>query len=194
MLKSMMAGMILVGAALASPAMAAGNDKGFLGSNTLRLGAGIGQNYVESTYQGLPFDEHATALEVFAGYEFNRWFALEGGYLNGGDATQDFNNGAVRIESSGVYATALGSLPITDTFGVYGRVGVIKWDAELRDTIDGEVFFKRKRDGQDPIFGIGLAATVEGALARLEYRYADLDFAESRIISFSIVWQLPLGR
>ena len=193
MLKSM-AGIVLVGAVLASPAMAAGNDQGFLGSNTLRLGAGIAQHYVESTYNNLPFDEHAIALEVFAGYEFNRWFALEGGYLNGGDATEDFFDGAVRLESSAVYATALGSLPITDALSVYARAGVIKWDAEVRETLDQQVIFKRRRDGNDPLYGVGLAATVEGALLRLEYRYADLDFAESRIIGLSIVWQLPLGR
>jgi len=192
MLKSM--GIVLIGAALASPVIAAGNDEGFLGSNTLRLGVGIAQNYVETTYNALPFDEHGTALEVFAGYEFNRWFALEGGYLNGGDATEDFFDGAIRLESSGVYATALGSLPITDALSVYGRAGVIKWDAEVRETVDQQVSFKLKRDGKDPIFGVGLAATVEGALVRLEYRYADFDFAESRIIGLSIVWQLPLGR
>jgi hypothetical protein len=61
-------------------------------------------------------------------------------------------------------------------------------------TQDGVQFFNVKKDGSDPIFGIGAAAEVEGAQVRLEYRMAELDDTDYNLVSLSVVWRIPLSR
>ena len=193
MLKSVLGAAVLA-ASLVSPVMAAGDGQGFFGSNMLRLGGGIGLNFVSDDIPGFSFDERATALEAFAGYEFNRWFAIEGGYLNGGDASMDFFDGAFRVETDGFYATALGSIPLTDTLSVYGRAGIIDWETKATDTLNSQVVSQGKDDGSDPLLGAGLAAELDNALVRLEYRMTDVNDIKMRLISLAVVWRIPLSR
>ena len=195
MLKSVL-GFMAAGALLASPVMAA-DQEGFFGSNSLRLGFGFGFSNIQNDnidpVNG-SFDERGTAVEGFVGYEFNRWLAVEAGYINGGNPAKEFVDGADRLEVKGFYGTVVGSLPVTDVLSFYGRAGLFTWDAEATLSQDGVIFARGKDDGSDPIFGVGAAAEFEGAQIRLEYRLAELDDTDFNVVSLSVVWRIPLSR
>lgn len=72
--------------------------------------------------------------KVFGGYQFNKNFALEGGYFNLGQfgfSTTTTPAGTLTgdIRLKGLNLDAVGTLPITDKFSVLGRLGVTNTQA-----------------------------------------------------------------
>ena len=70
------------------------------------------------------------AFKSFGGYEFNRYFALEGGYFNLGRfgfRADTLPAGSLHgdIKIQGANFDAVGSLPIGDKFSLFARAGVI---------------------------------------------------------------------
>lgn len=85
-------------------------------------------------------DDRDTGYKLYGGYQFNRNFALEGGYFDlgkfGFTATTvpaGTLNGNIRLR--GFNLDAVGILPITEKFSALGRVGVNY--AEARDHFSG---------------------------------------------------------
>jgi OOP family OmpA-OmpF porin len=85
-------------------------------------------------------DDTDTGYKLFAGYKFNRNFALEGGYFDlgrfGFTATTvpaGTLNGSIKL--SGINLDAVGILPINERFSAFGRVGVNY--AEASDSFSG---------------------------------------------------------
>ncbi len=85
-------------------------------------------------------DNRDTGGKIFGGYQFNRYFAVEGGYFDLGKFGFTANtvpigtlNGDIKIK--GVNLDLVGMLPITEKFSAFGRVGVTR--AEARDTFTG---------------------------------------------------------
>ncbi|OIN91049.1 MAG: flagellar motor protein MotB [Comamonadaceae bacterium CG1_02_60_18] len=72
--------------------------------------------------------------KVFGGYQFNKNFALEGGYFNLGQfgfstTTRPAGTLAGDIRLKGLNLDAVGTLPITEKFSVFGRLGVTNTQA-----------------------------------------------------------------
>ena len=78
-----------------------------------------------------------TGGKIFGGYQFNRYFAVEGGYFDLGKFGFTANTVPIGtltgdIKIKGVNLDLLGMLPISEKFSAFGRVGVTR--AEARDT------------------------------------------------------------
>lgn len=167
---------------LSSTAAAQENESAF------RFGIGAGKVTIEADDVDLKGD--AWGWEIFAGYEFNKYVAVEVAYLDGGTADDEIAEGVkVVADTYGYSASVLGSLPVTDSFSIYARAGYLKWKADESLRVDGETVLADKVDGGDPMFGIGLAGLFEGAWVRLEYRIADLDDTDLSMIGASIAWR-----
>ena len=84
--------------------------------------------------------DRSTGLKLYGGYQFNRNFALEGGYFDLGKFGYTANTipagtlGAT-IKLKGFNLDAVGILPITDRFSALGRVGLNY--AQARDYFAG---------------------------------------------------------
>ena len=81
-----------------------------------------------------------TGGKIFGGYQFNRYFAVEGGYFDLGKFGFTANTVPIGtltgdIKIKGVNLDLVGMLPITDKFSAFGRLGVTR--AEARDTFTG---------------------------------------------------------
>lgn len=155
--------------------------------NHFRFGIGAGKATIEVDNSDLKGS--ATAWEVFGGFDLNQYVAFEAGYIDGGSADDRFLNGVVRADTTAIGASIIGSMPIGDTFSVYGRAGYLQWESEQTFSVDGLTLDAADVDGNDPYFGAGLAAVVDGSLVRLEYRIADLDDTDLSLISLAIVWR-----
>jgi len=83
------------------------------------LNLGIGMPNLK-TPNGVDKDSQAVA-GIVAGYKFNPYFAVEGQYTGIGKVTDDVN-GSVKADALSL--TAVGVLPLNDTFDVYGKLGV----------------------------------------------------------------------
>lgn len=134
-------------AVIASP-FALADDTGWYGGvNVGRSTAKIDDARITSNLLGgglaagsISNDDRDTGYKLFGGYQFNRYFALEGGYFDLGKFGFSANttpagtlNGTIRLK--GVNLDAVGIVPITEKFSAFGRVGVNY--AEARDTFSG---------------------------------------------------------
>ncbi|WP_306600345.1 OmpA family protein [Geothrix sp. 21YS21S-2] len=162
----------LLALALAGGSFAAAQDPGwYLGANVGQARSRIDNGQITSSLLGAGFTttgfrEHERDLgyKVFAGYAFNRYFALEGGYFNLGKF--DFRADTLppgtldgRLKAQGASLDGVVSLPFTDKFSAFGRLGVNY--ASVKDSFDGTgaVAITRPRLGKDRAnytFGGGL--------------------------------------
>ena len=135
---------LVMGAVLGAAAFGANaQDKGFY------AGAGVGQSIVDEG----AYDDDDTAFSAFGGYQFNRWFGLEGGYVDFGEIESNARSNATSLEGDSVYLTAVGTIPVTDKFSIYGKAGVHRWNLDnqipaLTGTADDS--------DTDPTYGVGV--------------------------------------
>jgi len=126
-------------------------------------------------------------FKAFGGYQFTKYFALEGGYtqLNtfkaSGHGATAATGALYQTQKNNLWSlAAVGTVPVTKSVSVFGKLGVNNWksittsnvinintkDFTRRDTIDR---------GYDPYYGVGISyALLEGVDLRGEYERYDL--------------------
>jgi len=74
-------------------------------------------------------DGNSNQWRLQGGYRFNQYFAVEGGYIDFGEAKYkaDYNGGSSQgsLKAGGADVAALLSLPLSDSFSVFGKAGVV---------------------------------------------------------------------
>ena len=126
----------LVGLAAMNSQSAVAFDSGWYGGLGVGLsqaniaGARVGGNLLGSglTVNSISEDDKDLGYKVFGGLKLNRNFALEAGYFNLGEfgytaTTTPAGTSTGNIKISGFNLDALGILPFTDQFSLFGRVG-----------------------------------------------------------------------
>ena len=86
-----------------------------------------------ATFSVIDKDKRSTGAKLLAGFSFNRYFAVEGGYavLGKTSANMDFRNGLASVgtfnmayKMRATYVDAVGLFPVNDNWSLIGRVGV----------------------------------------------------------------------
>ena len=158
-------------AVLASPCALAANPGWYGGANVGQSAATIDDPRITATLLGQGFtgvsiadDDRDTGFKVFAGYQVNRYFAIEGGYVNLGEfgytaTTVPAGTLTGNIKLQGVNLDVLGFVPFTEKFSAFARVGAIYAEAKDTFTSTGAVIVTNpspsKRDTNYK-FGVGL--------------------------------------
>jgi OOP family OmpA-OmpF porin len=127
----------LVGCAVLNSQFAVADDAGWIGGVSVgQSKARIDDPQIISQLQGGGFATTSlndvnrdTAFKIFGGYQFNQYFALEGGYFDLGKfgyaATTSPTgglNGSIQIK--GLNVDAVGILPFEGKFSIFGRLGL----------------------------------------------------------------------
>ena len=173
MKKSIWAVLVVVSCAVGTSAQA--QDKGAY------FGGGIFQSDAKDWCNGVvgSCDDNDTSWRVFGGYQINKWFGVELGYADLGNVSASgtfagtpftANASATTIELVGV-----GTFPINEQFGVFGKLGAHRWDLDVSTTVAGTPF-SRSGTGTDLTYGVGLQVNItKNISARLEWqRYNDV--------------------
>lgn len=133
---------------------------------------------------GLNVDNTDTSYSIGAGYKFNNYIAIEGGYLKLGTASIG-TSGTVTgtyygnpysatgtlsasSEVDGYYLGPVLSLPVGDKFEAYARAGVYFWNANSKMSATGTLTYAgttytggttatTSDNGNDAYYGIGAA-------------------------------------
>lgn len=167
------------------------------------IGAGAGQSKANdaggcSDLNGLflpGFDctsnDTSTGWKLFAGYQFNRNLALEGGYVDLGNfkisASGNFagpplppgpGTASGSDKASGFNLDAVGTLPISEEFGLIGRIGLFAWTLDASATASQtnavptlSVTNSDKPSGTSLDYGVGVKYDFNGvAGVRAEYQ------------------------
>lgn len=173
MSKNKMLSRALLAAVLGVSALSAqAADKGFY------AGAGVGQSFVDEQ----AYDDEDTAFSVFGGYQFNKYFALEGGYADFGKIEPEL--AGPDLEADSFYLTAVGSVPITEKFSAYAKAGFHRWNID--DAIPG-LTGTDDDSGTDPTYGVGVQyrftdrVAMRGEYSRFEMEDLDQDLAQLQV-------------
>ena len=98
------------------------------------IGSSVGNAKLDDTFNGFDLDTSSNAFRVVAGWQFNNYFSLEGGYNQFGAFEQRFDNGGVPIDVSlqadGFTLGATGLFPLGKDFSLFGRAGAFFWDGD----------------------------------------------------------------
>jgi OOP family OmpA-OmpF porin len=167
-------------AAIASPFAAADDTGWYGGANIGQSRAKIDDGRITRGLLGGGFatssiadDDRDTGYKLFGGYQFNRNFALEGGYFDLGKfgyTATTVPNGTLsgNIKVRGLNLDLVGILPITEKFSAFGRGGLNY--AQARDSFAGTGSVNvsgpnpSKRDANYK-FGLGLQYAFTESLA-----------------------------
>ena len=185
---------------------AAAQDSGwYIGANAGESRAKIDERRIVGGLQEAGFnttsftkDEGHFGFKAFGGYQFNRFIALEGGYVDLGNFKFDAVTAppgtlAGEIKIRGVDLDLVGFIPFTNRFSAFGRIGAI--GAEARDTFAATgavaVLEPRRREREANYkFGVGLQLKLTDAFVmRAEaerYRVGDAVGRNGDIDLFSL--------
>ena len=128
--------------------------------------------YVSGSYgayksHGGEFEDENDLLGAAVGYQFNPFFALEAEYIDFGNFGEDDVEGKLK----GFGLSAVGRLPLTDSFGVYGKAGAFASAFDVDAFNESETY-----DEVSPFVGAGVDFRVTPALtAFAEYNRYNVD-------------------
>lgn len=171
---------LVVLAAIASPCLMAQDSGWYIGGNVGQSRAKIDDPRIIKSLTGSGYtvtsiidDDRKTGSKWFAGYQINKYFALEGGYFDlrkFGFVAATLPSGTLTgdIKLTGYNLDLVGTVPLTDRFSAFARVGAN--NAEATDHFVGTGFVNvinpnpRKRD-TNVKYGVGLQYAFNDALA-----------------------------
>ena len=171
----------------AGPALAQRNDRrddDRAGRNLqgFYLGGGVGDfssavdeinNLDDIDDVGIDFSDGDNATKVFAGWNFNRFFAVQGDFVDFGESSGVVSTSARGTSDvQGLAASIVGTRPI-GPIELFGRVGIMFYDVDLNLT-GGRVI---DESGEDLVWSAGLGIDVLDRL-NLRLEYEEIDIAE----------------
>ena len=154
------------------------------------IGGSIGQASLDEDFDGLTVDDNSTAIRIVAGWRFNDYFALEGGYHDFGDFEQTFDDGGglstAKLSADGFTFGAVGSIPVSERFSLTGRAGMFFWNgtAEVNNVSQATPEDSNLYLGAGVLFDLGKRFQLTGDWTRYE-----LESAVSGVFSVGLLYQ-----
>ncbi len=127
--------------------------------------------YIAGSYGGFKahgsnFGDNDQVFGLTAGYQFNRFFAAEAGYMHFLEFG-DIADGKLK----GANLLAVGRLPITQTIGVYGKAGAFVSNFKVNAVGKSKTY-----NDISPVIGVGADFRMtESLTAFAEYKRYDID-------------------
>lgn len=140
------------------------------------FGVSIGQTEVDIT----GFDD-GDSVSITGGYRVNKNFAIEATYIDFGESEDD-EPPIWTIEADGFNFSAVGIIPVSEKVEVFGKVGMLMWDATLEEAGFGEL---ASDDGNDISLGFGVSAMLADQIG-VVFEYQKFDFDDDDVTNLSI--------
>lgn len=160
-------------------------------------GAGIGNAGIEvegndpdlGDIDDRDFDGDDVGYKLLAGYRIAPYFGVEASWNDFGTPDDATEIGNVPIETEfetdGFDISAMGILPIGESFDLFAKAGYFIWDLEGTSS-SGGVVESVENDGEDLTYGVGAQWNPGSFGLRLEYQIYDVEGLDD-------VWFLSLG-
>ncbi|MDR1164079.1 MAG: porin family protein [Candidatus Accumulibacter sp.] len=130
-------------------------------------------------------DKTDNAWKLFAGYEFNKYIAVEGGHAELGSPEVRYSGsgplqglkGKARLKQSAWFISAKGTLPIHERFNLFGKVGITHNKSSISAKSNDAVLnayldlpHKKSADKTGLFYGVGAEYVLDKNIRfRLEY-------------------------
>jgi opacity protein-like surface antigen len=154
-------------------------------------GAGLSQSrFSDDEFDFDALDDEDNTWKLVAGYRFADHFALEGSYIDFGEAAAPFGLGLnpVAAEAKGFAVQAIGMLPVPYV-DLFAKVGIARMDAE---GVSGDV--RLDDETTEFAYGAGAQWRWNNLALRAEYEKFDTDvIGNLDLISLGATYTFNLG-
>ena len=136
------------------------------------IGIDAGRAQARKYCDGIADCDHSdTSIRADVGYQFTKNWSAEFGYTSFGTLFRSHDNNFDASQKASAWtASGIGTLPLGEHFGVFGRAGVARYETNNSGTVQG-VPVKDRQDVK-PYFGAGVNFNVTHSFAlRAEYQY-----------------------
>lgn len=135
----------------------------------------VGADVASTKLDGSDRDEGAG---VFVGYNFNQNVAVEAGWHRLVDVSESAFGASASAKLEQTEISVIGTLPLSNGFSVYGRLGYNEIKAKLRGTADG-VTYSESATEDKVVYGVGLSYAFTPAISgRLEVQKPHSDITK----------------
>ncbi len=146
------------------------------------VGASVVDSKVKVEDSGFDFDSSDTSYKVYAGFQFFKFFGVEGSYLDFGSLDDDVSGTDVTVDATGWDAFAVGILPFGDHFQIFGKFGWLFWDSDTKASGSSS----DSDSGNDTAYGAGIEIIIGKHFGiRGEYERYDIEDTE-KVETYSI--------
>ena len=187
----------VLAALMAGPALAQeDNDRAGDNVEGFYLGGGIGDfsaavdeinNLDDIDDVGIDFSDGDNATKIFGGWHFNRFFAVQGDFVDFGESSGFVSPSASGTSDvQGLAPSIVGTLPI-GPIELFARVGMMFYEVDLNLT-GGQLV---DESGEDLVWSAGLGIDVLDRLnLRLEYEEIDIaELDEADALWLNVAWK-----
>lgn len=137
------------------------------------MGADFGQTKINAIVDdGVEyFGDRETSYGIFAGYQINQSFAIEGNFRRLASFEERFSGIPVDFDFNQIGLSVVGTLPLSNNFSVFGRLGYNRLD--IKASAGG---FSEDDDESGALYGIGVGYDFTPTVsARLEFQKPSSD-------------------
>lgn len=160
------------------------NEAGFF------VGVGLGQTKLHVTSPELDGSANAseTGFKLLAGYQFNRYFSIEGSIYEPGEVSDSEDGDSITLDTDVVQGFAVGTLPLVEgRLDVFGKVGLSYWSSALTASSGFETA-KLNDEGTDFTWGLGVAAHITDRLTgTVQFEQTEID---APVGDLPLTWRL----
>ena len=187
--------------------------------DNLYLTASIGQSTMDmDDMTGFSIDDTDTSYSIGLGFDFNKYLAIEAGYINLGEVSASITGAFVgtyqgipisatgtlyaTAESDGFYFGPQINIPATNALDIYIKGGYLVWDMDTEATASGtltygdtvyagDVTATATDDGTNPYMGMGLSFDVSDTWSvKADWvRYIDVGETDIDVIAAGVIWK-----
>lgn len=136
-------------------------------------------------------DDNQVGFALFAGYQFNKWIGVEGGYLNTGDFEGRIGSGSsqqkLELSFRGFHIAGVLYAPIgQDDIDLYAKLGFFDFDADLSSA--GTIDSSGHQDGA--MAGAGATINIADQFGiRAEFDYFDTEDSDFWTVILGLEYQ-----
>jgi hypothetical protein len=135
--------------------------------------------YVGGDISSTKFDDadRETGFGVFAGYKFNETVAVEAGYHRAADLDVMVGSETVGVKMNQASLSVIGTLPLSNGFNVYGRLGYNRLEAKA--SYQGQ---SASDSTNEVLYGIGMGYSITPTImARAELQKPSSDSTKMNV-------------
>jgi hypothetical protein len=147
----------------------------------LYAGGSIGysqfKDICDAVTSGVTCDDNDTAWRAFAGYQFNRHFALEFGFANLGESSGSGAPGSFSVEAKEAFdLSGVFSIPLAARLAALLRIGAHRTRTTIDEQFTGIGTAHEAKTGSSFLYGLGAEYALGKLGVRAEWiRYDNID-------------------
>lgn len=134
-------------------------------------------------------DDQNTGFKIFGGYKFNRYLAVEGGYVDFGKmyAYSTVPGVTTDVLVNAYYLSGMAAIPLAGRASLFGKIGGQFWEGEINGATP-TASAKATDSGTGLMYGAGASLDLSGNVGlRGEWERYDVDGSDVDLVSVGIV-------